>query len=790
MTSQIRTMPLIPMRGMLVFPYMMIHLDIGRPASIAALEQAMLTDHEVLLVTQRDAGVDEPKERDLYEVGTVAEVQRLVKLPDGSVRILAEGQTRGKIRIYRELEGYVEAEVDTYEDDDEPLGAHTVENDALVRSVIDQFEQWVKASGKVPPEALVSVAFVDDAGRMADLIASHLNLRLETRQELLSCIDVRERLEKLSSVLARELEILEIEKKIDARVHEHMTKTQKEYYLREKIKSIREELGEDSQRSAEVAEYRKRLEEGPYPDDVKKVVERELQRMEAMSERSPENDVIRTYLDWLLDLPWQQESKEQLDIRAARDVLERDHYGLKEIKERILDYLAVRQLMPEKAAPILCLVGPPGVGKTSLGSSIARATGRKFVHVSLGGVRDEAEIRGHRRTYIGAMPGRIIEGIRSVKAKNPVFLLDEIDKLAESYQGDPAAALLEVLDPAQNQEFVDHYLDVPFDLSHVLWIVTANNLGNIPRPLRDRMEILTLSSYTEYEKLVIARRYLVPRQRTENGLKAKDIRFGTGVLEETIASYTRESGVRELERLIGRICRKAARHIVEGEETPIRVTKKQLADYLGKPKYLETKAEKQPQVGVVTGMAWTEVGGDILPTEVIVLKGKGKLILTGQLGDVMQESAQAGLTYVRSRADVLHLPEDFYENDDIHIHLPEGAIPKDGPSAGITMATGLVSALLGRKVRSDVAMTGEITLRGNVLPIGGLKEKVLAAYREGIHTIILPKENERDLEDLPEDIRKKMEFHLVEHMDEVLKIALLPAEKTKTQKEATDGTKE
>lgn len=772
MTSQIHTMPLIPMRGMLVFPYMMIHLDIGRPASIAALEQAMMTDHEVLLVTQRDAEIENPEERDLFDVGTVAEIQRLVKLPDGSVRILAEGQTRGKIRVYRKLDGYVEAEVETY--DDEELGAHTVENDALIRSVIDQFESWVKQSGKVPAEALVSVAFIDDAGRMADLIASHLNLRLETRQELLSCIDVRERLEKLSSVLARELEILEIEKKIDARVHERMTKTQKEYYLREKIKSIREELGEDSQRSAEVAEYRERLEEGEYPENVQKTVERELQRMESMSERSPENDVIRTYVDWLLDLPWQHETQEQLDIRAARDVLERDHYGLKDVKERILDYLAVRQLMPDKAAPILCLVGPPGVGKTSLGSSIARAMGRAFVHASLGGVRDEAEIRGHRRTYIGAMPGRIIEGIRSVKAKNPVFLLDEIDKMAESYQGDPAAALLEVLDPAQNKEFVDHYLDVPFDLSRVLWIVTANNLGNIPRPLRDRMEILTLSSYTEYEKLVIARRYLVPRQRTENGLKAKDIRLGTGVLEETIASYTRESGVRELERLIGRICRKAARRIVEGEETPIRVTKKQLADYLGKPKYLETKAEKQPQVGVVTGMAWTEVGGDILPTEVTVLKGKGKLILTGQLGDVMQESAQAGLTYVRSRADVLHLPEDFYENDDIHIHLPEGAIPKDGPSAGITMATGIVSALLGRKVRSDVAMTGEITLRGNVLPIGGLKEKTLAAYREGIHTIILPKENERDLEALPEDIRRKMTFHLVKHMDEVLKIALLP----------------
>ena len=773
MTKNIRTLPMSPMRGMLVFPYRMVHLDIGRAASIAALEQAMMTDHVVLLVTQRDAEVEEPRERDLYDVGTVAEIQRLLKMPDGSVRILIEGQARGKIRAYRDVSNYVEVDVETYDDEELPQPP-SVENDALVRSVIDQFERWVKASGKVPEEALVSVAIIDDAGRMADLIASHLNLRLETRQELLACLDVRERLEKLSSVLARELEILDIEKKIDARVHQRMTEVQKEFYLREKIKAIREELGEDSQRSAEIEDYRKRLKGGTYPDAIVKVVERELQRMEAMSERSPENDVIRTYLDWLLDLPWREETEDVLDIRAARDVLERDHYGLKDVKERILDYLAVRQLMPEKAAPILCLVGPPGVGKTSLGSSIARATGRKFVHASLGGVKDEAEIRGHRRTYIGAMPGRIIEGIRSAHARNPVFLLDEVDKMSEAYHGDPSAALLEVLDPAQNTEFVDHYLDVPFDLSHVLWIVTANNLGNIPRPLRDRMEILTLSSYTEYEKLMIARRYLVGRQRAENGLKAKDIRFGTGVLQETIASYTRESGVRELERLIGRICRKAARRLVEGEETPIRVTKKNLADYLGKPKFLGTKAQKQPQVGVVTGMAWTEVGGDILPTEVTVLKGKGKLILTGQLGDVMQESAQAGLTYVRSRADVLHLPEDFYENDDIHIHLPEGAIPKDGPSAGITMATGLVSALLGRKVRSDVAMTGEITLRGNVLPIGGLKEKTLAAYREGIHTIILPKENERDLEDLPEDVRKQMTFHLVEHMDEVLKIALLP----------------
>ena len=554
--------------------------------------------------------------------------------------------------------------------------------------------------------------------------------------------------------------------------------------LRHRVTRISSRWVPKSRKAEEVEAYRKRLEEQQFPDVVRKKLTEEIDRLDALSTLSPETSVVRGYIDWIFALPWSKETEDTVEISQAQAVLERDHYGLKEVKERILDYLAVHQLAEAKTAPILCLVGPPGVGKTSLASSVARALGRRFVHVSLGGVRDEAEIRGHRRTYVGSLPGRILEGIRTAGTKNPVFLLDEIDKMAQEYSGDPAAAMLEVLDPEQNKAFVDHYLDVPFDLSEVLWIVTANNLGNVPRPLRDRMEIITLSSYTEFEKLAIAKKYLVARARQANGLKAKDIRFGVGVLREIITAYTRESGVRELLRQIERICRKAARQIVEGAEAPIRVTKKNLVTFLDKPKFLSTKAEKQPQVGVVTGMAWTEVGGDILPTEVSVLKGKGKLILTGQLGDVMQESAQAGLSYIRSRTQELGLADDFYETVDIHIHLPEGAIPKDGPSAGITMATAMISALTQRKVRSDVAMTGEITLRGNVLPIGGLKEKVLAAYREGIRTILLPKENQRDIEDIPEEIRGKLQFVPVAHMDEVLKTALMPREEGKEDNHA------
>ena len=767
--AEIRTLPLLPLRGMMVFPYMMIHLDVGRTRSMAALEQAMVDDREIMLTAQLDAEIDEPKMENLYTVGTVAEIRQIVKMPGESVRVLVEGQHRAVIKAYRETENYAEVDVEEFKDRiDTSMGM-----EALTRAVVHEFEEWVKLSKKIPAETLVSVAIIDDAGRLADLIASHLNLKLETRQELLAAIDIKARLEKLYEVLARELEILQLEQKIGRKVRKQMDKIQKDYYLREQIKAIREELGDKDGKTADIEEARRKLAEGDYPEQVQKAVEKEINRLDGMSSMNAENNVIRNYIDWLLDLPWRKQSDDTVDIAAAQKVLDHDHYGLKKVKERILDYLAVHQLAKDKRAPILCLVGPPGVGKTSLASSVARATGREFVRASLGGVRDEAEIRGHRRTYIGAMPGRIIEGLRQVGTCNPVFLLDEVDKLSMDYRGDPSAALLEVLDPAQNATFSDHFIELPFDLSKVMWIVTANNLGNIPRALRDRMEIIQLSSYTEIEKREIAKRYLVARQREQNGLKAKDIHFGAGVIDKIIENYTREAGVRELERVIGQVCRKAARHLVEGEEAPIKVTKKNLTDFLGKVKYLDPKGRKKPQVGVVSGMAWTEVGGTLLPTEVSVLKGKGKLILTGQLGDVMQESAQAGLTYIRSRSDKLNLPEDFYEKEDIHIHLPEGAIPKDGPSAGITMATAMISALTGRKVRSDVAMTGEITLRGTVLPIGGLKEKVLAAYREGVKTIILPKDNERDIEDIPESVREKLEFVPVESMDQVLKTALM-----------------
>ena len=767
--AEIRTLPLLPLRGMMVFPYMMIHLDVGRTRSMAALEQAMVDDREIMLTAQLDAEIDEPKMENLYTVGTVAEIRQIVKMPGESVRVLVEGQHRAIIKAYRETENYAEVDIEEYKDRiDTSMGM-----EALNRAVVHEFEEWVKLSKKIPPETLVSVAIIDDAGRLADLIASHLNLKLETRQELLAAIDIKARLEKLYEVLARELEILQLEQKIGRKVRKQMDKIQKDYYLREQIKAIREELGDKDGKTADIEEARRKLAEGDYPEQVQKTVEKEINRLDGMSSMNAENNVIRNYIDWLLDLPWRKQSEDTVDIGEAQKVLDHDHYGLKKVKDRILDYLAVHQLAKDKSAPILCLVGPPGVGKTSLASSVARATGREFVRASLGGVRDEAEIRGHRRTYIGAMPGRIIEGIRNVGTCNPVFLLDEVDKLSMDYRGDPSAALLEVLDPAQNSTFSDHFIELPFDLSKVMWIVTANNLGNIPRALRDRMEIIQLSSYTEIEKREIAKRYLVARQREQNGLKAKDIHFGAGVIDKIIENYTREAGVRELERVIGQVCRKAARRLVEGEEAPIKVTKKNLTDFLGKVKYLDPKGRKKPQVGVVSGMAWTEVGGTLLPTEVSVLKGKGKLILTGQLGDVMQESAQAGLTYIRSRSDKLKLPEDFYEKEDIHIHLPEGAIPKDGPSAGITMATAMISALTNRKVRSDVAMTGEITLRGTVLPIGGLKEKVLAAYREGMKTIILPKDNERDIEDIPESVREKLEFVPVESMDQVLKTALM-----------------
>ena len=766
------TLPLVPLRGIIVFPNMIMHLDVGRETSINALEAAMVTDRRIFLVAQMDTDDDSPQEEDLFKVGTISEIRQIIKLPDGNVRVLVEGVNRGVMHEYNDSDkgNYIEVVVEVHEDTWED----TMETEALVRGVVHQFEEWVKLSKRIPSETFVAVTILEDFGRLADLIASHLNLKLETKQEILSALKVEDRLEKLYVVLARELEVLQMEFQINKRVRTQMEKIQKDHYLREQLKAIHKELGEDEDVAEELSEYHKRLESGDYPDEVKSIIEKELKRLERIPSMASEGNVIRTYIDWLLDLPWRVSTDDAMDISEAAKILDADHYGLEKVKERILDFLAVKALTKDKPAPILCLVGPPGVGKTSLASSVAKAMGRKFIRASLGGIRDEAEIRGHRRTYVGAMPGRIIQGIKKAGANNPVFLLDEVDKLGkDGWAGDPSAALLEVLDPAQNNSFDDHYIDTPFDLSKVLWIVTANTLNTVPKPLRDRMEVITLSSYTENEKFEIARRYLTKRQKDENGLKGGDVVFAKGVLQEIIAEYTRESGVRELERLIGRACRKAARKIVEGHEGVVYITKKNLREFLGRPKFLQTRAEKQPQIGVSTGMAWTEVGGDILPTEAIVLKGNGKLLLTGKLGEVMQESAQAGLTYIRSRTDMMKLSDDFYEKNDIHVHVPEGAVPKDGPSAGITMATAMFSALTKKKVRSDVAMTGEITLRGNVLPIGGLKEKVLAAYREGMHTIILPKENAPDIEDIPESVREKLEFVPVEHMDEVLKTALI-----------------
>lgn len=764
MASKTRAIPLLPLRGILVFPYMIIHLDVGREKSISALEESMVHDRQIMLATQKEAQNDTPKPEDIFAYGTVAEIKQLLKLPGGTIRVLVEGLHRAKIKEYIELDPFYKVQIEEF---DEPE-VKTPEIEALTRTAIHQFEQWVKLSKKIPPETLVSVVVVEEPGRLTDLIASHLALKIEDKQALLDAVDIKERLGKLCEILGREMEILELEKKINVRVRKQMEKTQKEYYLREQLKAIQKELGEKDDRTAEVEEYRERLREQQLPQDVEDKVNKEIERLEKMPPMAAESAVIRTYLDWLLALPWSKETSDNLDIVVAEKVLNDDHYGLEKVKERILEYLSIRKLTKKMKGPILCLVGPPGVGKTSLARSIARSMERKFVRVSLGGVRDEAEIRGHRRTYVGALPGRIIQGMRNANSNNPVFLLDEIDKMSADFRGDPSSALLEVLDPEQNNTFSDHYIELPFDLSKVLWVVTANVMHNIPRPLLDRMEVISIAGYTEEEKTQIAKRYLIPKQMRDHGLNEKQIVFSEGTIQKVISDYTREAGVRNLERNIASLCRKVARQIVQNKRTSVKITAQNLHTFLGAPKYRRRQAEHAAQVGVATGLAWTEVGGEVLNTEVSVMKGKGKLTLTGQLGEVMRESAQAGFSYIRSRAGELGIEEDFYEKNDLHIHLPEGAIPKDGPSAGITMATAMVSALTGKPVRNDVAMTGEITLRGRVLPVGGIKEKVLAAHRIGIKTIILPKGNQRDIDDIPANIKRHLEFILVEHMDEVL----------------------
>lgn len=767
-----KVLPMLPLRGILVFPYMVIHLDVGREKSVQAIEEAMTQGRHIFLATQKEAQTDEPAEEDIYTVGTVAEVKQLLKLPGGTIRVLVEGLNRAKIMEYEEQEPFFKVRIEQYHEDTEKDS----EIEALMRNLVYQFEQYVKLSKKIPPESVVSVVNLEDPSRLADVVASHLTLRIEEKQSLLESVEIIPRLEKLCTIVAKELEIVELERKINIRVRKQMEKNQKEYYLREQMKAIQKELGDKDDRAAEAEELRERIAKAKLPKEVEEKALKEVERLEKMPPMAAESAVVRNYVEWLLSLPYSKSTRDRLDIKKAEEVLDADHYGLRKPKERILEYLAIRKLAKKMKGPILCLVGPPGVGKTSLGRSVARALERKFVRISLGGVRDEAEIRGHRRTYVGALPGRIIQGMKQAGSKNPVFLLDEIDKMSMDFRGDPSAALLEVLDPEQNNTFSDHYIEVPFDLSNVMFITTANNMYNIPRPLLDRMEIINISGYTEEEKVQIALRHLLPKQISEHALPEGAANITENTIRKVIQEYTRESGVRNLERNIATLCRKVAKKIVDNESNKVRITAQNLQKYLGIPKYRYNLADQEDEVGVVTGLAWTEVGGDTLSIEVTTYPGRGKLTLTGKLGEVMRESAQAAFSYVRSRAGQLGIKPEVFEKTDVHIHVPEGAIPKDGPSAGITLATALASALTQRKVRCDVAMTGEITLRGKVLPVGGIKEKMLAARRAGIKTVILSHENRKDMADVPNNVKGKMEFKFVEHVDKVLEIALRPAE--------------
>lgn len=763
-----RFLPLLPLRGMLVFPNMTLPLEVGREKSIAALERAMSEGGTIALVTQKVAKVNDPTSEDVYEIGTVAEIKQMVRLPDGTVRVVVEGKKRMKI-----LEFFAETACNMVkvEVHNEIVVRDTVTM-ALMRNAFSDFENYVRLSKKVPPEMMVSVSSIEDPGRLADDVAGNVPIKVEDKQEILEAFVPATRLERLSDILNREIEILEIERKIHVRVRKQMEKSQKEYYLREQIKAIQKELGDRDERQAEVDELKDKMSKLDLPQNVVEKADYELERLEKMPPMAAEAVVVRNYLDWLLALPWNVRTQDSLDIVEAQSILDQDHWGLEKVKERIIEFLAVRQLAGTMKGPILCMAGPPGVGKTSLAKSIARSLDRKFVRFSLGGVRDEAEIRGHRRTYIGAMPGKIIQSLKRAGTKNPVILLDEIDKMSSDFRGDPASALLEVLDPEQNCNFGDHYMEMDFDLSEVLFITTANSLYTIPRPLQDRMEIINVPGYTEYDKHNIAKHFLMPKQIKANGLDDKNISMDDSAYMKVIREYTREAGVRSLERQLGAICRKVACEVVRGEKTSFVIDEDQVKKYLGAERFRYGVAEGENKVGVVNGLAWMETGGDILSIEVLAVKGSGKLTLTGQMGDVMRESAQAGYSYIRSRADVLKIPSSFYEKTDVHIHIPEGAIPKDGPSAGISMATALASALTGRPVRKDVAMTGEITLRGRVLPIGGLKEKSLAAHRAGIKTVIIPEENHKDLEEIPETVRNEMKFVEVSHMDEVLAIAL------------------
>ncbi|MGH7850106.1 MAG: endopeptidase La [Thermodesulfobacteriota bacterium] len=770
--GQMETIPLLPLRDVVIFPYMVAPLFVGREKSIRALEEAMKKSKEIFLVAQRDAKTNDPQETDIHDIGTIGTIVQMLRLPDGTVKVLVEGKKRAKVLNYLPNKGYFLVEVEVIPEPQE-VG---VETEALIRTLVTAFENYVKLNKKIPSEVLVTVSSIEDAGRLSDTISSHLGFKLEDKQEILETLDPAERLEKLYEKIQAEVEILQIEKKIRSRVKKQMEKAQKEYYLTEQMRAIQKELGEKDDLKSEIQEFEERLKKKTMPEEAEQKVKKEIKKLKQMSPMSAEATVVRNYIDWLLGLPWGEEkTDDRIDIDEAQRILEEDHFGLEKPKERILEYLAVQALTKKIKGPILCFVGPPGVGKTSLAKSIARSMGRKFVRVSLGGVRDEAEIRGHRRTYIGALPGKIIQGIRKAGTTNPVFLLDEIDKLGMDFRGDPASALLEALDPEQNVTFNDHYIEVDYDLTNVMFITTANVLHTIPWALQDRMEIIRISGYTEDEKLEIAKKFLVPKQLEAHGIKEENLKLSDPAIQTVIRRYTREAGVRTLERELATLCRKAARDIVKkGLDHVVKVTPNMIASqkYLGIPKFKYGEIEEKPQIGISTGLAWTEVGGELLTIEVSVVPGKGNFTVTGKLGEVMQESTQAAMSYVRSRAERLGLERNFHQKVDIHIHVPEGATPKDGPSAGIAIGTAIVSALIKKPVKNDVAMTGEITLRGRVLPIGGLKEKILAAHRGKVKTIIIPQENEKDLREIRENILKDVKIKLVDHMDEVLEAAI------------------
>ena len=764
------TIPLLPVRDVVVYPFMILPLFVGREKSVRAVDESLSRDRLILLVAQRDAEKEDPGVDEIHSVGTVAMIMRMLKMPDGRVKVLVQGLTRARVLGIERRDPYFEARIVEIHEAEGVTSA--IEVEALIRSVKELVSKSVTLGKQIAPDVVVIVSNLDHPGRLADLVASHLDLKIEQAQEVLDLFDPIQRLKKISELLSKEIELLEVQQRIQSQAREEMDKTHREYYLREQMKAIQKELGETDDRGQELQELEQKIKKAKMPAEVEAEAKAQLGRLNRMHPDAAEASVIRTYLDWLIELPWSRQTKDKLSIKQASKILDEDHYDLEKVKERILEYLAVRKLKKKMKGPILCFVGPPGVGKTSLGRSIARAMGRKFVRISLGGVRDEAEIRGHRRTYIGALPGRIIQGIKQAGSNNPVFMIDEVDKVGIDFRGDPSSALLEVLDPEQNFSFSDHYLGVPFDLSSVMFICTANLADPIISALRDRLEIIDISSYTEEEKLHIAKRYLIPRQYQEHGIDGKRLLITDEAILKIIDEYTREAGLRNLEREIARVCRKVAREVAEGKRGQTRATATVLQRYLGAPKFLPDPEQETDEVGVATGLAWTQTGGDIIYIECSILRGKGNLSLTGHLGEVMKESAQAALSYARSRAADLGIKDDVFTKSDIHIHVPAGAIPKDGPSAGITMATALLSALTKVPVKRDVAMTGEVTLRGKVLPVGGVKEKVLAARRMGIHTVLIPARNDKDVKELPANVKRGMEFILVDHMDRVLEGAL------------------